>query len=134
MSRESEIYNILLTIKEEIGSLKSSNQAQTVKLERIETQTTKTNGRVTKLEDVTVTLTTMVSKQNGIYEQNLLGLKDLIKTRGVEIDEIKKKVYGEDAEMEKISMTGKVEVKKIIWGGMIGIAGTLVTFLITKII
>ena len=134
MSRESEIYNILLTIKEEIGSLKSSNQAQTVKLERIEMQTTKTNGRVTKLEDVTVTLTTMVSKQNGIYEQNLLGLKDLIKTRGVEIDEIKKKVYGEDAEMEKISMTGKVEVKKIIWGGMIGIAGTLVTFLITKII
>lgn len=134
MSKESEIYSILLTIKEEIGGLKSSNQAQTVKLERIETQTTKTNGRVTNLEDVTVILTTMFSKQNGIYEQNLLGIKDFTKTRGLEIDEIKKKIYGEDVEIQKINMTGRVEVKKIIWGGMIGIAGTLVTFLITKLI
>ncbi len=81
-------------------------------LERVEGQTVRTNGRVTKLEDMTnkltennLTLTAMFSKQNGIYEQNLLKIEERICTRGAEIDELKKKV--------NISSVGELDIKKI---------------------
>jgi hypothetical protein len=81
-------------------------------LERVEGQTIKTNGRVTKLEDSNILiskahaqLTDIVSKQNGIYEQNLLDLKNNITTRGTEINEIKKLMNTENI--------GEIEIKKI---------------------
>ena len=103
-------------------------------LDRIEGQTTRTNGRVTKLEDVTVTLTVMLSKQNGIYEQNLLGLKDLIITRGLEIDELKKKVSGDESQLKNTTVQGGIEIRKIVWGGVITTAVTLTTLILTKIL
>lgn len=113
-------------------------------LTRVEGQTMKTNGRVTKLEDVTVKLsesniklTDVVSKQNGIYEQNLLDIKDKINTRGDELDEIKKKVYTQEVldtsntQLETVKITENSKVKIAIWGGTFTVVGSLITFLIT---
>ena len=142
MSTESEIYNVLLSIKEEIGVLKSCTQQQGVKLDRIENQTTKTNGRVTKLEDITCslnktleTVTAMYSKQNGIYEQNLLDIENKIQTRGLEIDELKKKVYTEikeESDIKKINTENSWKLKLAIWATVSTIAVAYFTWLFTN--
>lgn len=103
----------------------------------VEEQTKKTNGRVTKLEDHDAILTNLLSKQNGVYEQNLLNIKNLIETRGSEIDEIKKKVYSKEVldtsktQLETVKITENSKVKIAVWSGVFTIIGSLITFLIT---
>lgn len=106
-------------------------------LERVEGQTIKTNGRVTKLEDSNILiskahaqLTDIVSKQNGVYEQNLLNLNNVIKTRGTEIDQLKKKsdteTVGEiEIKKMKTEVSGKLKVQ--IVAGVISIITIIAT-------
>lgn len=110
-------------------------------LDRVEGQTIKTNGRVTKLEDLTnkltennLTLTAMFSKQNGVYEQNLLNIENNIKARGCEIDELKKKV-NVDSEGElgilKINTENSWKLKLAIWGTISLLLTSGVTWFLT---
>lgn len=110
-------------------------------LERVEGQTVKTNGRVTKLEDVTtkltegnLMLTALVSKQEGIYEQNLLEVKNLIGTRGIEIDELKKRYNVEtvgELDIKKISTDYSGRIKLAIITGVISILTITATALLS---
>lgn len=53
---EEKIYGILLDVQKQIGSLSRETGEQTTKLNSIDEQVKKTNGRVTKLEGTTADL------------------------------------------------------------------------------
>jgi len=110
-------------------------------LDGVLTQVKATNGRVTCLEGVAtrlqesnVMLTTMVSKQDGIYKQNQL---ELSKWRGdtcVEIDEIKKKVNMEsvgELDIKKISTDYSGRIKLAVITGVISILTITATALLS---
>lgn len=103
----------------------------TVKVDAIHTQTIKTNGRVTKLEDITVslsehskTLTALLSKQEGVYTQGLNALEDRLSKVEIndrQIDEFKKNISGESTEITKISTEYSGKIKLTIITGIISL-------------
>jgi len=118
MARDTQdiVLQEVFKISSVLGGINSIIESHDVILERIEGQTTRTNGRVTKLEDVTSDLATMMKKQDEM------------------LIELKKKISGDDSELKKTAVQGGIEIRKIVWGGVITITVTLTTLILTKIL
>lgn len=129
------IYNILLELKAEVGGIKAINNHQVGKLNSIEEQTRKTNGRVTKLEDFVIQQLQINSRIEGIYkatqENTKIQIENMVDKTKREIDEFKK-TFGDNTDIKKINTENGWKLKLAIWGTLSTIGIIYFTWLFTN--
>lgn len=120
------MHQSILGMGSSLTDIKVTQAQNSIKINNIEAQTSKTNGRVTKLEDTVVELSkanimlaNTVSKQNGLYEQNIHRLEKELGSR--------EPVNKIDTEVEVIKVENKGKIILAVVGGFVSIISLLIT-------
>jgi len=120
------MHQSIMVMSSSLSDIKVTQGQNSIKIENIEAQTMRTNGRVTKLEDLTaelskanIMLANTVSKQNGLYEQNIHRLESELGSK-LPLNKL-------DTEIEVVKVENKGKITLAIVGGVVSIASLLIT-------